>query len=868
MTAAKDLPPATLEQVARALSFISCSDRDMWVRMGMAIKVEFGDEGYLTWLNWSEGDSSFKESDAKAVWKSFKLGGRVTIGSLFSEAKKHGYKFDKSEVPMRTQAEIEAQRVARAEREAKAEVERVKRAEAAAARAQSQWRMAAREGHSPYLERKQVEAVGCRYLKDGSIIIPLKRYDTQPPTIVGKQEIDAHGAKKYSNGMDRTGSMLQIGEPVDGDVILAGEGYATMLTVRQETGYQYPVAVGFDTTGLMWMALSLRARYPSSPILFCGDDDYLTGDAGRIKAQAAADAVGNAAVVLPVFSVERPTAKDAPQAMNDFNDLRVVEGRQVVSDQLKAAIFALVNAPPAADTSPPWSENEPAFPDDSVPRTPLIDDANSEVVAGTVESMLKHFALVYGKTDVWDSLNRQILKKSAFVACFGTDKFKEWMAHPERKVIDQRDLPALKGGRALESSGAGGGSLGDMCQRFVLLFGTETVWDRQLSDVIGLSAMRAAYPIMTPVWQDNPNREMVDAKNLVFDPTQQASPDTHINMFTGFPLTPVENEPLVVEALALLESLCSSESNAPEVFDWLLRWLAFPLQNPGAKMQTAVLMFGEKQGTGKSLFFEGIMRPIYGDYGATAGQHQLESTFTDWKSRKLFVLFEEVLSRSDRYNHLGTLKHMITGRDQRINPKNLPERVEANHLNGVFLSNEPQPIPIDMEDRRFLVVGAKAKLEKSFYDKFKVLLKQGMPSAFYEFLLRYPVGDFNEHTLPPRTDSKDGIIRFGLPGWHVFHERWKGDELSIPYCSCLSEDLHAYFLRWCERTRENKLSLTKFSELMGGREAKVRKHLKLGAAGVKVMRTVFVIEDKDGRTLEKQIESFKALMDMDGRDPD
>lgn len=866
MIAANELPPATLAQVARALGFVSCDDRDTWVRMGMAIKVEFGEEGYTTWLNWSAESESFNEADAKSAWKSFKLGGRVTIGSLFSEAKKHGYKFDKSEVPERTKAEIEAQRQARAERDARAEVEREKRAEAAANRAQSQWRMAEKEGHSPYLQRKQVDAKGCRFLKDGAIIVPLVRYDTEPPVIVGKQTIDADGTKKYSNGMDRSGSMLQIGRPTDGDVILVGEGYATMLSVRLATAGQFPVAVGFDTTGLMGMAKSLRNRFPSSPILFCADDDYLTGDAGRIKAQAAADAIGNARVVLPFFAVERPTDREAPQAMNDFNDLHVVEGRDVVSDQLMAAIVALESGGPLP-SAPPWPDGSPAVGDD-VPHTPLTDEAPAAVVAGSVESMLKHFALVYGKTDVWDSLNRQILKKSAFVACFGTDKFKEWMAHAERKVIDQRDLPALKGGRALESGGAGGGSLGNMCERFVLLFGTETVWDRQLSDVIGLSAMRAAYPIMTPVWQENPHREMVDAKNLVFDPTQQASPDTHINMFTGFPLLPVCNEPLVEIALQLLESLCSSESNTEEVFDWLLRWLAFPLQNPGAKMQTAVLMFGEKQGTGKSLFFEGIMRPIYGDYGATAGQHQLESTFTDWKSRKLFVLFEEVLSRSDRYNHLGTLKHMITGRDQRINPKNLPERVEANHLNGVFLSNEPQPIPIDMEDRRFLVVGAKTKLEKAFYDKFKVLLKQGMPAAFYEFLLRYPIGDFNEHTLPPRTDSKDGIIRFGLPGWHVFHERWKAGELNIPYQSCLSEDLHNYFLRWCERTRENKLSLTKFSELMGGRESKSRKHLRQGAAGATVMRTVFVIEDAQGRTLEKQIEGFKAAMDMDGRDPD
>src|SRR5690606_25329086 len=116
-----------------------------------------------------------------------------------------------------------------------------------------------------------------------------------------------------------------------------------------------------------------------------------------------------------------------------------------------------------------------------------------------------------------------------------------------------RDMPALKGGRALDN-GAAGGSLSDMCNRFVLLFGTETVWDRQLSEVFRLSAINAAYPIMTPIWQECSMREMIDARNLVFDPTRQADPNTHINMFTGLPLLPVENETLVEPALDLLAS--------------------------------------------------------------------------------------------------------------------------------------------------------------------------------------------------------------------------------------------------------------------------------------------------------------------------
>ena len=63
--------------------------------------------------------------------------------------------------------------------------------------------------------------------------------------------------------------------------------------------------------------------------------------------------------------------------------------------------------------------------------------------------------------------------------------------------------------------------------------------------------------------------------------------------------------------IELLEYLCSEEKNSRIVFDWVLKWIAYPIQHPGAKMRTALIFHGP-QGTGKNLFFEGevrIMRP-------------------------------------------------------------------------------------------------------------------------------------------------------------------------------------------------------------------------------------------------------------------
>lgn len=833
---------ASLQTAIRALGYVAPDDRDTWIRMGMGLKAEFGDDAYDAWVSWSSSASNFDSKACKASWRSFKSAGKVGIGTLFAEAKAAGFEFAADEVEVSPEV-LEARRKKREQEEARAEANRQKAAEAAAKRAASQWRMASPDGVSPYLSRKQVNAESCRFLADGAIIIPMIRYDETPPRLVGKQQINADGSKKFSSGMIKSGAMCRLGDaPKEGDLVFVAEGFATAGSIRLATNFLYPVFICFDAGMLMPGVEILRKLYPSSRIVICADDDYLTGGAGLAKASAAAEAFG-ASVFLPTFSVERRSSKsdDSLPMLTDCNDLHVAEGIDVLTAQLNA----FLNGGSAAD-----SRALPAV------------EASKESIGPKLESLLQHFALVYGKTDVWDSLNKQLLKKAAFAAFAGAKLAKEWIEHPERKNIDQKDLPLLKGGRAISSKeGVGGDPLLELIDRYVLLYGTETVWDRVARKVVGLGPLRSAYPDLAGRWLESPKRMMVDADHLVFDPSQRCDPETHINMFSGYPLTPKKNVELENLVLALVGSLCSSERNADEVSEWLIKWLAFPLQNPGAKMSTAVLMFGEKQGTGKSLFFDGIMRPIYGEYGTTAGQHQLESAFTDWRSRKTFVLFEEVLGRAERHNYIGTIKHMITGKDMRINPKGLPERVEANHVNAVFLSNERQPLPLDKEDRRFQVIEALAHMDPSFYAQFKDAIKAGASEAFYHYLLNVDLTGFDEHTKPIRTDSKDAVIAFGLPSWEIFYQRWADGELDAPYCSCLTEELHSVYMRWCERANEKKLSLTKFSELISGRETKSRKWTMLRGDTKKKMRTVLLVGDNAEQKLDEDLQMFRNSLE-------
>jgi predicted P-loop ATPase/phage/plasmid primase-like uncharacterized protein len=352
---------ASLNTARRALGFVAPDDRDTWVRMGMALKAEFGDAAYDVWEAWSSTAKSFDIKACKASWKSFK-GGKVGIGTLFSEAKTNGFAFEDDELEV-SPAELAKRQRERDERDAEAEVKRLARAQAACKRAASQWRMASDDGTSPYLERKQVRPESCRFLQNGTLLVPMLRYDCVPVHLVGKQEIKPDGEKRYSGGMDKFAAMCRLGKPAaDGDDIYVAEGYATGGSVRAAFGHQVPVYLCFDTSGLLSGARVIRALYPNSRIIFCADDDYLTGNKGRDKAQAAADDVGNAIVVLPRFSVpRRPKKTDESMPMlTDFNDLHLAESIEQVSIQILAATSRKVSVPAGDPASSPRDSAAPA----------------------------------------------------------------------------------------------------------------------------------------------------------------------------------------------------------------------------------------------------------------------------------------------------------------------------------------------------------------------------------------------------------------------------------------------------------------------------------------------------------------------------
>lgn len=349
-----------------------------------------------------------------------------------------------------------------------------------------------------------------------------------------------------------------------------------------------------------------------------------------------------------------------------------------------------------------------------------------------------------------------------------------------------------------------------LLDNFSYIYNSDTCWDGLSKEQMKLSHLghlvgRDKYKF----WNESRVRKTV--MGLRFEPGKDLGPD-YVNLYEGFGVEPddrgADGCPLILEHVKFL---CRSRSDAVE---WLLSWMAYPLQNPGAKMASSLVVFGA-EGFGKSIMFDSVLGKIYGTHAITIGQAQLESSFTDWQSKRLFALAEEVVARTERNHYKGMLKHLVTGSSLQIDQKHMALREESNHINFVFLSNSTVPLELDQGDRRYMVLYGDEVPSADYFTNLHNEITSGGVESFFKFLLDRDLTDFNQHTKPPMTEEKDSLVSASLTSPQYFHRLWSRGELDIPYMSAKADDLFRYFNRWCEENGEFRRTNRFFGQEIG-----------------------------------------------------
>lgn len=204
---------------------------------------------------------------------------------------------------------------------------------------------------------------------------------------------------------------------------------------------------------------------------------------------------------------------------------------------------------------------------------------------------------------------------------------------------------------------------------------------------------------------------------------------------------------------------------------WFEQWLAYPLQHPGTKLTTAVVLWSIKQGVGKSMIGETMCR-IYGEHGKIITAVELHSGFNNWMRAAQFILGEEN-SSSDRRADSNKLKVLITSDRVYLNEKYQPAIDTKNCANFMFTSNHADAFYLEDADRRYFVWEIKAERKPdAFYANFVDWRdNRGGAEALMDYLLKLELSDFNAKGNAPVTEAKEEMIRQGKSDL----ERWLTD---------------------------------------------------------------------------------------------
>ena len=204
-----------------ALYSILADDRETWVTMAMAIKSDRGEAGFTMWDTWSRQSDRYKAADARAVWRSVKPTGGITIATLFHMAKENGWAGQAPVMPRPTPEEIH-----RRQEQARREEEARERAAKRAVDVASKMLQEAELGPHDYLVAKGFpDAQGL--VRDGKLLVPMRSVESG--ALQSIQTIAEDGSKKFLPGSKAKGAVHNLGRSCTRWYV---EGYATGLSVQ------------------------------------------------------------------------------------------------------------------------------------------------------------------------------------------------------------------------------------------------------------------------------------------------------------------------------------------------------------------------------------------------------------------------------------------------------------------------------------------------------------------------------------------------------------------------------------------------------------------------------------------------------------
>lgn len=249
-----------------------------------------------------------------------------------------------------------------------------------------------------------------------------------------------------------------------------------------------------------------------------------------------------------------------------------------------------------------------------------------------------------------------------------------------------------------------------------------------------------------------------------------------------------------------------------ELYNYILNWVSYILQNPVGKTGSCLVITGE-QGTGKNTFTDVICNLMnrYSVRNLTDIGHLVGRFNSVVENNKLIVCNE--MASADRNIRLNSdaLKSIITDKETGVESKYVEVRFVQNVVNLIILSNHFDPVKIEKLDRRYVVCNTNdshANDRKYFGALLKTFTEEFYQNLFTYFMKRN-LDDVDIGQLP-NTEAKQILVDANKSTYELFIQDFIIDFKK----GFIIEDAYTYYNKWAFIngfiTKDKKVEKTAF----------------------------------------------------------
>jgi hypothetical protein len=338
----------------------------------------------------------------------------------------------------------------------------------------------------------------------------------------------------------------------------------------------------------------------------------------------------------------------------------------------------------------------------------------------------------------------------------------------------------------------------------ITLFQAKT--EKQLADF--LVSYGQPVPEAVPLWE------------ITHDPNRPAFEPTHnrVNTFKFSPYmkktSSVKNVPY--KAFPTIEKIITHAVGA-SLRDHFMNWLAFCYQFR-VSPKTAIVLHGV-QGTGKGILINHIIVPLFGSWNVSQRRmEELEDRFNAHLETSLIVFVDEAqISDSARSKMItANIKNQITEPTITIRKMRQTSYEVPNRVGWIFGSNMPDPVTIDMADRRFNVGDFQSSRLDITDQEIRQIDAELMDFAL--FLQQHNV-DHDKVRTPLQTEARNQMMQLSLSSADIVAKAiidgdlsvlWEAlptvDQSKIPASVAIKLSTYKSLLHELVRTRRTKIS--------------------------------------------------------------